>query len=57
MLAGLDDDLFDRGAVDAVWADHLAGQDAAYRLWPVLMCQTWLDAGHGDGRGSTVALP
>ncbi|MBL8778061.1 MAG: asparagine synthase (glutamine-hydrolyzing) [Acidimicrobiales bacterium] len=57
VLAGLDDDLFDRSAVDAVWADHLAGEDAAYRLWPVLMCQTWLDAGHGDGRGSTVALP
>ena len=57
VLAGLDDDLFDRATVEAVWAAHLAGEDAAYRLWPVLMCQTWLDAGHAGERGSTVALP
>lgn len=57
VLAGLDDDLFDRAAVEAVWAAHLDGEDASYRLWPVLMCQTWLDAGHGGQRGSTVAVP
>ncbi|MCB1015622.1 MAG: asparagine synthase (glutamine-hydrolyzing) [Acidimicrobiales bacterium] len=57
VLAGLDDDLFDRAGVDAVWAEHLAGQDAAYRLWPVLMAQAWLDAGHGGRPGSTVSVP
>lgn len=56
VLAGLDDDLFDRTAVLAVWEAHQAGEDAAYRLWPVLMCQTWLDAGHAGGRGGTVSV-
>ncbi len=55
VLAGIDDDLFDRDTVQGVWEAHLAGEDAAYRLWPVLMCQTWLDAGHGGERGSTVS--
>lgn len=54
VLGGLDDDLFVRDHVQAAWSAHLAGEDAAYRLWPVLMCQTWLDAGHARGRGGTV---
>lgn len=54
VLAGLDADLFDGAAVRAVWDEHQAGGDAAYRLWPVLVAQSWLDAGHARGRGGTV---
>jgi asparagine synthase (glutamine-hydrolysing) len=57
VLAGIDDDLFDRDTVQAVWQAHQGGEDAAYRLWPVLMMQTWLDAGHAGERGSTVSVP
>ncbi len=55
VLGGLDDDLFDPVPVREVWDAHLAGEDAAYRLWPVLICQTWLDAGLTRGRPSTLS--
>ena len=31
------------GAVRRAWSGHLAGRDAAYRLWDVLMFQSWLE--------------
>ncbi len=57
LVAGIDEDLFDRTTVRAVWEAHQGGEDAAYRLWPVLMMQTWLDTGQGGERGSTLSLP
>lgn len=37
-----DSEVFDRAAVQAIWADHLAGtRDRTQQLWPVLMLLAW----------------
>ena len=52
LLSSVDDDLLDRTLVRAEWDRHQAGEDHAYRLWPVLVLQSWLLSRSGPGHVS-----
>jgi asparagine synthase (glutamine-hydrolysing) len=34
---------FDAQTVRSAWAGHLEGQSNPYRIWPILVFQSWLD--------------
>jgi len=43
-----DESYFHPQAVRKVWDAQLGGQDNGFKLWTVLMFQTWLEAGKAE---------